>query len=551
MFSPNNQPVAKTAKCSVYSQGAVQDCLFLGVVVLLSLILYIHGLGFYSDDWYFLSRFSLSEDRSLGGLFQSAYYPWGRMRPVQILYLVGLYWLFDLHPFGYHLVNAAIFLSGIVLFYLVLRELEQGRVFALAVAAVYSLLPCYSEDRFWVASFQVNLSMTLYFLSLYSDLRALQSRLKCLWGWKLLSLLSLLGSTLAYEVFMPLFLLNPLLIWYRKGYNSAKQLSRAKLAVLFGINLPILILVAFFKVAVTTRLEKIEFKEHIIWFVRLIKQAIVVSYGHHGLFLPRTISKLLLDHPKGQFLVVGGLLGLLIAVYLYFVIRQSKTDLGSQGKMFSLIVWGLFIFGMGYAIFLTNKNAAIEIPNNRVTIAATVGVALSQVGVLGWVTNTFLSSDQFRKYGFCVLVAILCTGSFLINSAVASFWVAAYQQEQEVLADIRRHFSTLPTGATFILDGVCPSIGGIPVFESHYDLAGALQIAYHDPTLLADVVRPNLRVNDDGLHTSFHRDQLHYPYHKLLIYHFGRKTAYPLNDAEEARRYFQTSTPKDNRNVSH
>jgi 4-amino-4-deoxy-L-arabinose transferase-like glycosyltransferase len=133
---------------SVCSQAAVQDCLFLTVIVLVSAILYLPGLGFYSDDWDFLRRFSLSRDQSIGGLFQSAYFPLVRMRPVQIIYLSGLYWLFGLQPLGYHLVNAAILASGIVLLYLVLRELGQDRVLALAVAAVYSLLPCYSEDRF-------------------------------------------------------------------------------------------------------------------------------------------------------------------------------------------------------------------------------------------------------------------------------------------------------------------------------------------------------------------------------------------------------------------
>ena len=47
--------------------------------------------------------------------------------------------------------------------------------------------------------------MALYFLSLYADLRVLRSREFVLWVWKLLSIVSLLASILAYEVTLPLF----------------------------------------------------------------------------------------------------------------------------------------------------------------------------------------------------------------------------------------------------------------------------------------------------------------------------------------------------------
>jgi hypothetical protein len=524
------------------SQDAVEDCLFLALVVLLSLILYIGDLGFYSDDWDFLRRFIFSPNQSFVGLFQSAYFPLVWMRPVQILYLTGLYWLFGLHPLGYHLVNVAILVSGIVLFYLVLRELEQERVLALAVAVLYALLPSYSENRFWMASFQITLSMSLYFLSLYSDLRALQSGPKGVWCWKLLSTLSLVGSTLAYEIFIPLFLCNPLIIWYRKRqlYKSGEQINRVKLAVLLGINLPILILIVFFKVAVTIRLRNLDFEEHIVWFFQLIKEAIIVSYVHYGIALPHTISKILVEHFNGSVLAVGGLLALVLAMYLYLIARQSITDLPSRAKMCGLTACGLAIFGIGYAIFLTGKDAPIKAIHNRATIAAAIGVALSQIGVLTWLTSTFLPTADLRKRCFCVPVSVLCMGGFLINNTVASFWVAAYRQEQEVLAHIRRQFPALPVGSTLILDGVCRYIRGVPVFESNYDLAGALQIAYKNPTLGADVVRPNFRVTHNGLVTLLYDEEHQYPYERLLVYNLSREIVYRLDDAEAAHRYFRT-----------
>jgi len=542
----------KEVRRFILSHGAVQDCLFLSLVVLLSLILYVPELGFYSDDWAFLGPLSMSMDQSLAGLFQSIYLyqPNIQMRPVQILYLAGLYWLFGPYPLGYHIVNAVVLIMGIVLFYLALREMGQRRVLALAVPVVYALLPHYSTDRFWVAAFQATLSMALYFLSLYSDLRTLRAPLARLWGWKLLSILSLLGSSLAYEVFLPLFLLNPLLVWYRgrQLYSSTpgKRRVRTNLVVLFGSTLLALLPVIIFKAQTTTRLGNPSLEENSAWFIYLIGGAVRVSYGDYGLSLPHVVWRILHDYPDWIVFAVGGALGLLIFGYLDRAASQSKAELPSQTRMLGFIVWGLVVFGLGYAIFLITKNAQNSATgiSNRVAVAAAVGVALSLVGGIGWV-STLLPSDQMRRRFFCTFVALLCTSGFLVINTIASFWIAAYRQEQEVLANIRQQFPTLPAGSTLILDGICPYVGPAVVFESSWDLNGALLMIYRDDTLRANVVTPNLEVTEDDLTTSLYYGAIvnHYPYEKLFVYHVGRKMICQLPDAEAARRYFQAYNP--------
>ena len=86
---------------SAHLSGKVKDCLFLSIVVLLSVSLYAQSLGFYSDDWFFLVAVRSSADQSFAGRFLTLYRPHDRMRPIQILYFTGLYSLFGLHPFGY------------------------------------------------------------------------------------------------------------------------------------------------------------------------------------------------------------------------------------------------------------------------------------------------------------------------------------------------------------------------------------------------------------------------------------------------------------------
>jgi hypothetical protein len=167
------------------------------------------------------------------------------------------------------------------------------------------------------------------------------------------------------------------------------------------------------------------------------------------------------------------------------------------------------------------------------------------VGGLGWV-STLLPSYSLRRISFCVLVALLCVSGFLINNTLASFWVAASRQQQEILTDIRDHVPTLPAGSTLILDGTCSYIGPGIVFESAWDLRGALRIIYGDASLQADVVSPRLTIGEQGLSTYIYNPAYYtknYPYHeKLVLYNFGRKEIYQLNDAATAQHYFQTSS---------
>lgn len=640
----------------------VQDCLFLSLVVLLSCILYVWGLGFYSDDWGFLEKFSTYTDQSLMVIFRSAYLSdanfW--MRPVQVIYLAALYFLFGFNPLGYHLVNSTILLLGVLLFYLVLCELCQPRLLSLAVPVVYALLPHYSSDRFWFAAFQATLSMALYFLSLYSNLRALQSQSLSLWSWQWLSILSLIASTLAYEVFLPLFLFNILLIWHRrrKLYDNLenKHLLRSKRLILFGSSLLALILVIVFKGLVSLPSGRVRsqisscisqgrqdclsiktvFMERIVglfnlgskllpdhltlvllavggglgliifsyfyyrqkasqvrvklpkltrklkfivlglvvfglgntvfliqtysiknptslmgramtWWVQLAQTTLVTSYGDYGLGLPHILWRILHDYASWTVLTVGGLLGLVIWGYLYRVVLRLKTERLTQASMLKLIGLGLVFFGLGYAIFLTNRSVIITSTGlgNRVAIAAAIGVALSLVGGIGWVSY-FLPSERSRKTCFCTLIALLCISGFLINNTLADFWITAYHKQQEILADLPQELPTIPPGSTVFLDGICPYIGPAPVFEGSLGWTPALQLLYRDRTLKGDVVKSRMKVKENGVSTRFYGVESLYPYEKLFVYNFSRKITYQLTDAKAARLYFQIFNPDRN-----
>jgi hypothetical protein len=535
------------------ARDTVYDCLILSLVALFSFILYVDSLGFYSDDWGFLMLLSTSNDQSFFGLTQALYSGDSviRQRPSQVIYLAALYWLFGVDPLGYHLSNGVVLVSSILLFYLIVREFEQPRLLAVSLPLVYALLPHYSTDRFWVAAFQATLSIALYLLSLYANLRALRARPIAVAGWKALGVLSLVVGILAYEVTLPFFLLlNPVLLWYR--LRQLGQMPRDgkgawdKLTLLLIGDLLALAAVILFKISVSVRINTVaDYGMHI---ANLVAGSFRVNFGTYGLGLPYIVWWILQNAFDWEILALSLLLGLVIFGYLFVIAKQPRTDLQDSAFWPKLATLGLFIFGLGYAIFLTSADVWFTSTSlgNRIAIGAALGVAILFVATIGWLCR-HLWSRRIRIGAFCLLITSLCLCGFLINNTLAAFWIAAYRQQQAIVQDIRTHFSALPAGTTLILDGVCLEHGGAYIFTGKRDLAGVLIMAYRDRSLWATVISHSPKIEADGLTIETY-GTVSYPYSdRLLVYNITSQESARLTDAATTQRYFQSTAFKPER----
>ena len=524
----------------------VQDCVFLAAIVLLSMAPYIGDIGFYGDDWSFQSIYGNAEDQSLWGQFIAHYDDWNRMRPGQIFYQASLHWLFGLEPIGYHLANGIVFVLSIALLYLVLRELEQPRALALGISVLYSVLPQYSADRFWPAASQIMLSMGFCFLSLYADLRTIRSRnwLK-LWVWKLLSLGGMAASLLSYELTFPFFFLSPLVVFYLYRRSGAaadpERIGHAAFVLSAQSHYMALAALAAFKAITTVRMSSYETVDQTIWFVRFIEEAFSVGYGYYGFYLPYTAVLHSLEHLS----VAGLAFGVVTAALIFSYFQRLKFSLDEMRPILfaACIVAGVAIFVLGYGIFVSNRNVSVGVTaglGNRIALASTVGVAMSLMAGFAWLSRV-PRTQRARSICFSGLVALFCGAGLLTNNSLASLWIDSYEKQQAVLDDLRERFPGMPSGTTFILDGVCPYSGPAVVFESDWDLRGALQIMHGDKTILADVVGPYMRSTVDGLTTSMYGYETFYPYgENMIVYDFERKTTHRLSDREAACEYFGT-----------
>jgi hypothetical protein len=536
------------------------DRAFIAFVVLLSASFYVHRLGFSSDDWTFLGSFVGSPDQSLPALVPATGEP-GRVRPVQVVELALLYRLFGLHPVGYHVVHTGILAALALVLNAVLRRLGQPRLVALAVPIVYLTLPSYSAARFWYSSFQAATSTALYLVTLHLDLRSMESRSR-FWAWRAASLATLLGSALGYEVPVPIFLANPVLAWHhgRRLQRDPRAVSRRTAFIAATTIVPLVAVMAYkahmttrqtisgsltgFFLAIARRAITRRFDPQDYGFN--LWQAIGLHFGDYGLGLPRIVWRIVRDRPD----VVAATIAAITALVVFAYLTKLRDDGGDPGRYglrpwTTLVAAGPIVFLLGYAIFLTNWAIRFSPTGlaTRTAVVAALGTALTFVGIAG-AGAVRLRSAAGRKRLFCGFVAVLCGTGLLILNTIASSYVAAYREASMVLASLRRDLPSLPEGSTLILDGVCPYVGPAVVFESNWDLEGALRILYRDRTLRADLVSPRMTVGDDYISTTIYDTlQKRYPYEQLVIYNPARKSARWITSAGELRGYLQAFNP--------
>ena len=519
------------------------DCFLLAALVGLSVALYTGGLGFYSDDWAFLRILETTEPRSFSGLVHGLNDADViiRQRPVQAIYLAGLYSVFGLDPLGYHIINALALIATVVLFYLLLRELNQPRRLALAVAVLYGLMPNYSSDRFWIAAHQTTLSVLFLMVSALAALYSLRAGTRNAAVLAVVSVAALAASGLAYEVALPLFALVLGLFAFRArrmGFLSRPTVA-GRAVLLLGAEVATFAAIVAFK---ADRSVRVGVAESYLDYIRdLVGGTLRVDLGVYGLGLPYVLSWIVSHAADAAVLTLGTLVAVVVAAYLYrgdFSELENARTLGVR-----YVGAGLVAMALGYAIFVVPTAVSFSSASlgNRIRIAAALGVAALLVGALV-LAISLLESALHRRAVFAAGVGLLCGAFFIVTNTLARFWVSAYQEQGQIVADIQESLPRLSPGSAVIVDGVCLERGGAYVFTGHRDVRGVLTIRYGQESLRASAItkRPSLLAHGLSIHTFGRPDFFRYG-EQLIIYNVARHRAYRLVSRESAERYFRFS----------
>ena len=534
-----------------------RDRVAIAVLVVLSLLWYAPQLGFYSDDWAFLARYATSPDQTLTGFYAASHSPQHASRPVQLWLCAGLYWIFGLNPAGHQLLTALLLVANALLVYAVATALSVPRPVALSVAVIYGTLPSYSTDRYWYVAVAITFSVTACLVGLYAEIKAMTAPMRTALWWKLLAIAALVLSVLAYEVAMPLLLVGPALIaWHlHRRHRGTPARGLLYLTALLAINVVLLAGLSAFKVRTAVRLgaqqgigaQVADITRHAVrrdvprtaYGLNLVNAA-RVHVRDYGVLLPVTALRVTGTAPGGV-LVLTLLAG--VATFLYLALTLDADGLPTPAAWGRVLLGGLVVFALGYAIFLTNYNVQFTTTGigNRTAIVAALGAAMCMSGGLGLLA-ALLRTSRARMLAFAGLIAVYTAGGFMIVNVIAGYWIDAYAAEQKTLRGIRERLPTMPPDSTLILDGVCPYVGPAIVFEADWDLAGALQVMYGDPTLAANVVTPRLRIGEDGLSFTLYNQPTRYPYSsRLFVYDARTGEVQRIPNKESAGAYFANS----------
>ncbi|HTS19395.1 MAG TPA: tetratricopeptide repeat protein [Verrucomicrobiae bacterium] len=213
-----------------------------GVIVLITLLAYwpaVHGGFIWDDDAHVTDSQAL---RTLHGLATIWTRPGAVMQYYPLVHTSFWleYHLWQLNPFGYHLVNVLLQAGNAILLWLVLEQLEIGG--AWLAAAVFAIHPVHVESVAWISERKNVLCGTFYLSSVWSYLRF---RLPCAkqptesgyarWYW--LALVFFVAALLSKTVACTLPMTIVLTIWWKQGSITKRDVWLLVPFVVAGIAL--------------------------------------------------------------------------------------------------------------------------------------------------------------------------------------------------------------------------------------------------------------------------------------------------------------------------
>ena len=535
-------------------RSEIADSVVLFCLNLVSALPYLFSLGFYSDDWAYQAVLARLSSQGLGAMFRELLTPGSGtlVRPVQVAYLVLSFKAFGRNATPYHIVNSAVLGLVTIILYLTVRELRAGRWLAFVTALIFGLLPHYSTDRFWIASFQAILCMAFALFGIYALSRSARPEEQHSKMWALFAAMALVLSILSYEVALGLIVASLAMIGWRT-YRDSRCSPRRAVMNLAGVacTTVLLFLVGIIKIRLQTRMD-IAYDHHFLGFLlrsgehgwRAIVEAVRFNLWQYGLHMPLVLIGLYRHSALSLTTAVPAtIVAVLSTVYLWR--RMEPSAIPGRRRCLWLIVLGFVVFGLGFVLFVGDvapgfRSAGLE---NRVAIASALGAAIVLVAVAGLVSSV-LNSPALRAQAFSLAIGLICGVNCLVVGGIAFFWSDAASQQSAILRTVTTNMRSLSPGSVLLLDGFCRYSGPAVVFETYWDSTGAIQLTLGNYSLKSDVISSHIHLQDRTVETMTGEGEGIYPYgDHLFVFNVKRQTLTNWPSREAADAYLHAENP--------
>ena len=438
----------------------------------------LHG-SFYYDDW------ANSAKTHLAGGYGNALRTFWELtgyRPLLAWYVPTLHEVLGSN-IGLHLAwatAAAVAMSAGL--YALLTEVGMARLHAVTISALVLVFPFSDATRFWATSATAHLTAALWMAGLVVALRAFDAGRTRRSARRLhaLSVCLYLASLLLYELPATLMLGGGALYLLRAGWRRGLTRWAVDVAVIAPTLAYIL---------TTSTIDTAPGGAGRVEHARLILD--------QGWRIMASAAWPFATVSRGVVTVVAGLV---LAVSAGLLRRLARGDplravlarwlvFASGGFVATWTAWAVFVPGHPY------YSPGTQGVGNRVNVLAAIGIVVllySLIVIAVAVVGRALGLGGSVAPLVAWAAALVVGASYLAHVRTdARAWDAAARAQERTLAVLEAKLPAPEPGSViWTFGGALWQGPGIPIFASSWDLNGAVQLAYDDPTLRGYPAQP-------------------------------------------------------------
>ncbi len=443
----------------------------------------IRDLGFYHDDWFFLSQMAAAPADFISRMIVILHNdPTEYARPVNVPLWAALYTWFGAEPLGWQAALLATHAALAWCVYAVLRRFESPRPLAFLGALAFLAYPSKDSTLFWCIDIIHPSSLLCYLAAYLLHLRYVETGR--LWALALsaLGVLLALGNYDQCVLLFPVFLLTPVLC-------SEGVPRRVKIG--FCVAAAASVAFVLYKTWIMPHVLGVAFNKKVA--VSPFGAVKVYLAGLNANFGPRLAWFSLKAAAAAVF---AAPLTALAAVLLPWAAvkldsREERADCSSTSD--SLAVLGGAVFVLGYLPIALSSYIPTPLNHqNRLNLVPALGAVLFLLGCLSGAPPKRLAAVRG--------LAGLCGFFLLAHGSFARVWAESTRRQREIQGQVVANARDWSVQDTLLLRLPERYVQDkAPVFDSSWDITGAVRVWLGDPERVARVWSPRMKVGPEGI----------------------------------------------------
>jgi hypothetical protein len=454
--------------------------LVLGVTAVVILGEHVKRSGFYSDDWAYRAVWVQTDDKGFWGQIDNFLHSSSLLgRPTLAVYLSFVQQVFGPHQGAYlawAVVVAVIFSCCL---YLVLRTLGLRPLDAGSIGFLVLVFPASDSTRIWAMISDASVAMSLALLGVFCALRALQTTGRRAVVLRLLATVLMLLGVTTYELTFAALLCSFVLYRTQVGWRRTLQW-----AVIDWVSLGLVYLLVLRK-STAEHLPLSDAFDHGREVAKELFHVVATTampFDTVGAGITVTIAILAL--------------GLTVAAQLP---RADPTRRALRRWLWTAAIAAIMI-AAAYVIY--GPSALFYQPRAPGLLNRTNAFGAVPIIVFVYALGALVGTAVFRsRRGAAAAVATLVALGLGVDYTAGmthhlKLWDSGWTRAHDTLARFTHRVPPPPNQSLVIFYGQpIQEAQNIPVWAHYWDLNGAIQLTYHDPTLRARPAFPGTRID--------------------------------------------------------